>query len=87
MPSQLTAKEQQRVDKIVRAKKRPQSEAVAEINRNRERLGVEPTTHGAVSRYCLGVTHKRDAPEARLPLPREYARARRARACARALRT
>lgn len=65
MPLQLTAKERKRVDKIVRAEKRPQTEALAEINRDRARRGVEPTTHGTVSRYCLGLTHASDAPEAR----------------------
>ena len=52
MLAQLTPRERRRVDAIVRGKKRTVADALKNINKARERRGVEPTTHNSISAVC-----------------------------------
>jgi len=62
MPVHLTPAERRRIDNLVRGKKRTATDAMGAINTARTRRGVETTSLSTVSRYCQGLTHRRDCP-------------------------
>eukprot|EP00973_Karenia_brevis_P091022 12405487-Karenia_brevis.AAC.1 len=65
MPMQLTFKEQDLIDKIVRQEKRPGADAVKEINKRREHKDAELIDKSSIYRFIQGDTHRRGRKETR----------------------
>lgn len=61
---QLSAPERRVIDNVIRKKGTPM-DALRKINKARRLTSMQELDHGAVYRFTKGVTHKRDAEEAR----------------------
>lgn len=65
MPQQLTPKECDKIDDIVRYQKLPAARAFEKINELREKNGEELIGYVSVCKYVKGIHHKRGVPEKR----------------------